>query len=138
MGWICVRVSAAILGPPGRFRRLCHARCRRSPAVSIVARCLLARSQGLLSIVTTRWIARPRNIDRLATSGAVCQSVLRPQAGGAAHDHKREIQAVVQRRGQLLEQGLPKRLHGTPAWIGSTKKASDFKADELLVTTGRR
>jgi hypothetical protein len=68
----------------------------------------------------------------------VYQSVLRPQAGAQRHDRKREIQAVAQRSGQLLEQGLPKRLHGTPAWIGSTKKASDFKAVELLVTTGRR
>jgi hypothetical protein len=56
-------------------------------------------------------------------------------AGDNRHDGKREIQAVAQRSDQLLEQGLPKRLHGTPAWTGNTKKTSDFRADELLVTT---
>jgi hypothetical protein len=46
------------------------------------------------------------------------------------HDCQHEIQAVAQRSGQLLEQGLPTRLHGAPAWTGSEKKASDFRTDE--------
>jgi hypothetical protein len=46
------------------------------------------------------------------------------------HDHQRAIQAAAPRGGQLREQGLPTRLQGSPAWTGSTNKASDFRPDE--------
>jgi hypothetical protein len=53
-----------------------------------------------------------------------------------SHERLREMHAFAPRRGQLLKQGLPQRLHDWPAWTWSVQKSSAFQADELLVTTG--
>src|SRR5262245_39648948 len=42
---------------------------------------------------------------------------------------------LAQCRGQLLKEGLPKRLYDWPAWTESVQKSSGFKADQFLVTT---
>src|SRR5262245_44086407 len=51
------------------------------------------------------------------------------------HRRQREMHPLAQCRGQLLKEGLPKRLHDWPAWTCSAQKSSSFKADELLLTT---